>query len=167
MVCQGSSPAYQFAACGVAILLTLSLNDIHAVPRGASSHLYTAAVVTSAQPTSTRFQPSACVMSITISVSLVITFCRSASVSSTAPFADCTRLTVTTSNSPARFTSSSAGISVIVTPLLAWAANGKVVLVNSPSNVATRLPSGIAAATNPRTAETVPPITTDSTGTPA
>ncbi len=55
---------------------------------------------------------------------------------------------------------------MIVTPLAAWAANGKVVLVNSPARVATRLPSGTAAATKPSTEETVPPMVTDSTGTP-
>ena len=80
--------------------------------------------------------------------------------------ADCTRLAVTTSKSAAADTSSSAASSVIVTPLPACAANGKVVLVNSPASVATRLPSGIAAATSPSTAETVPPMATESTGTP-
>ena len=46
-----------------------SLNDIHAVPRGASSHLYTAATVTSAHGSSTFFQPTAWVTSMTVSVS--------------------------------------------------------------------------------------------------
>ena len=55
---------------------------------------------------------------------------------------------------------------MIVTPLPACAANGKVALVNSPASVATRLPSGTAAATSPSTAETVPPMATESTGTP-
>ena len=53
-----------------------------------------------------------------------------------------------------------------VTPRAACAANGKVVLVNSPGSVATRLPSGMAAATRPSAADTVPPIATESTGTP-
>ena len=39
-------------------------------------------------------------------------------------------------------------------------------LVNSPGSVATRLPSGIAAATSPSAEETVPAIVTESTGTP-
>ena len=39
-------------------------------------------------------------------------------------------------------------------------------LVNSPGSVATRLPSGMAAATRPSAADTVPAIATAPTGTP-
>ena len=85
------------AACGIIELETRSLSDIHAVPRGASSHLYTAATVTSAHGSSMFFQPTAWVTSMTVSVSVPATFARSASTSNTAPLADCTRLTVTTS----------------------------------------------------------------------
>ncbi len=53
-----------------------------------------------------------------------------------------------------------------MTPRTAWAANGKLVLVNSPDNVATRLPSGMAAATRLSAADTLPAIATESTGTP-
>ena len=80
--------------------------------------------------------------------------------------ADCTRLTVTTSKSRALVTNSSEFSSVMVTPRDAWAANGKLVLVNSPGRVATRLPSGMAAATSPSADDTVPAIVTESTGTP-
>src|SRR5215212_8168392 len=106
-------------------------------------------------------------MSITVSVSVPATVRRRASMSSTAPLADCTRLTVTTSKSAAAETNSPGANSVTFTPLPACAANGKVVLVNSPASVATLLPSGTAAATSPSTADTLPPITTESTGTPA
>src|SRR4051812_18243175 len=105
-------------------------------------------------------------MSITVSVSVPATARRSASVSRTAPLADCTRLTVTTSKSAAAATNSVGASSVIVTPRPACAANGKLVLVNSPANVATVLPSGTAAATSPSTAETVPPMATRSDGPP-
>ena len=43
----------------------------------------------------------------------------------------------------------------MVTPRGACAAKGKLVLVNSFRKVATRLPSGIAAATNPSAEDTV------------
>jgi hypothetical protein len=56
--------------------------------------------------------------------------------------------------------------SVTVTPRATWAANGKLVLVNSPGRVATRLPSGMDAATSPRAEDTVPAIVTESSGTP-
>ena len=38
--------------------------------------------------------------------------------------------------------------------------------MNSPASVATRLPSGTAAATSPSSAETLPPMATEPTGTP-
>src|SRR6476661_3650291 len=97
MVDHGSGPAYQFAACGVMRPDILSLNDIHAVPRGANSHLYTAATVTSAQPRSSRFHPAAWVTSSTVSVSVPATAARNASTSSTSPLADCTTLATTPS----------------------------------------------------------------------
>ena len=88
------------------------------------------------------------------------------SASSSAPFADCTRLTATTSKSAADETSWPAGSSVTVTPRPACAANGDVLLVNSPGSATTRLLSGIAAATSPSAPETVLPMVTDSTATP-
>src|ERR1700754_920269 len=103
---------------------------------------------------------------MTVSVSVPATVLRRVSTSRTAPLADCTRLAVTTSKSAAADTNSLAVNSVIVTPLPACAANGNVVLVNSPARVATRLPSGIAAATNASTADTLPPMATEPTGTP-
>nr|CRL71217.1 hypothetical protein CPGR_01896 [Mycolicibacterium malmesburyense] len=106
-------------------------------------------------------------MTVTVSVSLPAMVRRNASVSSRAPFADWTRLTTTTSKSAAAEINWSAGSSVTVTPRSACAANGNVVLVNSPGTVTTRLPSGIAAATRPSAPETVLPMATDSTGTPA
>ena len=97
MVDHGSDPAYQFAACGVTSRDILSLKDIHAVPRGASIHLYTAATVTSAQPRSSRFHPTAWVTSSMVSVSVPTTAARNASTSSTSPLADCTTLATTAS----------------------------------------------------------------------
>src|ERR1700687_4335574 len=83
-------------------------------------------------------------MSMTVSVAVPATVRRRASTSSTAPLADCTRLAVTTSKSAAADTNSPGANSVIVTPLPACAANGKVALVNSTATVATPLPSGTA-----------------------
>lgn len=145
---------------------TLSLNDIHAVPRGASSHLYAEATVTSTQPRSRCFQPAACVTSSTTRVSVPATASRTPARSSRAPSADCTRLPTTTSCSTAASGNRSGATSVTVTPRPACAANGNDVLVNSPVTTATRLPSGTDAATRPNAAEVDPARTTDSVGTP-
>jgi hypothetical protein len=124
--------------------------------------LYPPATTTSAHERSAGSQPSDWVASRTTRVSGPISE-RSASRSTTAPSADATTLTATTSADRVRSGRSSSGTSVTSCPA---PANGKVTLVNSRSAVSTRAPAGSDAATRPRRPETAVPRTTEDVGTP-
>ena len=167
MLVHRSAPAYQPAACGRSMPAASSLRVMKAVPRGASNHLYPPHTVRSKAPASTGSQPTAWVRSTSVRVPCAAAAARIASRSARAPSADWTAETATrVVSSPMASASRCSGASRTRTPRPAWARNGKLTDVNSPSAHKTSLPEGSEAATSPTRGLTWLPTATAEGATP-